>query len=364
MTKRTCLYEKHLEAGGKMVDFAGFEMPIQYESIMTEHEATRQRVGLFDVSHMGKFHLAGEASETVINDLVTNDISSLLDGQAIYSPMCYEHGGTVDDILVYRYSETSYLLVVNAANKDKDYDWVSQHLLEGVSLMDITETLCQIAVQGPKAVDLVQSLTEETISDIDYYHFKNDVLVAGVPMLVSRTGYTGEDGFELYFQENKAGEIWQLLLDEGQAFGIKPCGLGARDTLRFEAGMPLYGNELSEEINPIEAGLTYFVKLQKNSFIGKNALTKVKEDQRRKMVGFELLDKGIARHGADVVDEDGQVIGFVTTGYKSPTLGATLGLALVPYTFKEEVLTIQVRKKLLKAKVIKKRFLKTYEKDQ
>lgn len=347
-----------------MVDFAGFEMPIQYESIMSEHEATRQAVGLFDVSHMGKFHIAGQDAEKLINGLVTNDISGLVDGQAIYSPMCYEDGGTVDDILVYRYTETSFLLVVNAANKDKDYGWVENHLLEGVSLMDITETLCQIAVQGPKAVELVQSLTDQVIDDLAYYHFKNDVIVAGVPMLVSRTGYTGEDGYELYFQEDKAHEIWQLLLTEGASLGIKPCGLGARDTLRFEAGMPLYGNELSEDINPIEAGLNYFIKLDKESFIGKNALTKYKEDQRRKMVGFELIDKGMARHGAEVVDDEGQNIGLVTTGYKSPTLGATIGLALIPYHYNEKQLNIQVRKKTLKAKIIKKRFLKTYGKEQ
>jgi len=254
MAKRTCLYDKHLEAGGKMVDFAGFEMPIQYEGIMAEHEATRHDIGLFDVSHMGKFHLAGEMAESLINELVTNDISVLVDGQAAYTPMCYEHGGTVDDILVYRYTKTSYLLVVNAANKDKDYEWVSNHLVEDVQLMDVTETMCQIAVQGPKALALVQSLTDEAISDMGYYFFKNDVVVAGVPMLVSRTGYTGEDGFELYFQEDKAHEVWQLLLDKGSKDGLKPCGLGARDTLRFEAGMPLYGNELAEDINPIEAG--------------------------------------------------------------------------------------------------------------
>ncbi len=364
MAKRTCLYEKHIEAGGKMVDFAGFEMPLQYEGIMAEHEATREHIGLFDVSHMGKFQVTGDNSEALINELVTNDIGVLVDGQAAYTPMCYEHGGTVDDILVYRYTNTSYLLVVNAANKDKDYAWVENHLLKGVQLMDVTETMCQIAVQGPKAVELVQSLTEASISDIGYYYFKNDVMVAGVPMLVSRTGYTGEDGYELYFQEDKAHEIWQLLLDKGASDGIKPCGLGARDTLRFEAGMPLYGNELAEDINPIEAGLNYFVKLDKVSFIGKKSLANYKEDRRRKMVGFELLDKGMARHGADVMDGEGQIIGSVTTGYKSPTLGVTIGIALVPWSFKDEHLTIQVRKKTLKAKIIKKRFLKTYGKEQ
>lgn len=360
MAKQTCLYDKHIEAGGKIVDFAGFDLPIQYEGIMAEHEVVRKAVGLFDVSHMGKFQVAGKNAQAFINEMVTNDISVLVDGQAAYTPMCYEHGGTVDDILVYRYSESSYLLVVNAANKTKDYEWLEDHLYEGVQLMDITDTICQIAVQGPKAVELVQSLTQTNIADIGYYHFKNDVPLADVPMLVSRTGYTGEDGFELYFDQSQAHAVWQILLDKGADYGIKPCGLGARDTLRFEAGMPLYGNELAEDINPIEAGLNYFVKLDKTSFIGKNALTNYKADRRRKMVGFELLDKGMPRHGAEVVDQEGKVIGLVTTGYKSPTFGVTIGVAIVPWSYKEDNLFIQVRKKTLKAKVVSKRFMKTY----
>ncbi len=364
MSVKTCLYDMHIKYKGKMVDFAGFDMPIQYEAGITEeHYATRERIGLFDVSHMGKFHIDGEQSEALVNLLVTNDISVLVDGQAAYTPMCYEDGGVVDDVLVYRHSQTSYLLVVNAANKDKDYQWVEEHLLEGVQLMDITSTMCQIAVQGPKAVELVQSLTEDDVTSIGYYYFKNEVKVAGVPMLVSRTGYTGEDGFELYFDETQAEYIWELLLEKGSNYGILPCGLGARDTLRFEAGMPLYGNELSEEINPIEAGLNFFVKLDKEKFIGRHALEAYKSDRRRKMVGFELVDKGIARHGTEVIDTAGNVIGHVTTGYKSPTFGVTIGVALVPYSFNETYLTLKVRKKTLNAKIIKKRFLKTYGKD-
>lgn len=365
MSHRTCLYDMHIKSGAKMVDFAGFEMPIQYEGIIAEHEATRNAVGLFDVSHMGKFHMTGSHSMETINDLVTNDIRQMLDGQAIYSPMCYEDGGTVDDILVYRYTEDTYLLVVNAANKEKDFAWMNDHLKADVQLMDITDSLCQIAVQGPKAVALVQSLTDTVINDIDYYHFKNDVLVADVPMLVSRTGYTGEDGYELYFQEDKAHAIWSLLLDKGQQMGIKPCGLGARDTLRFEAGMPLYGNELSDVINPIEAGLSYFVKTTKESFIGKDALLQYKESPQRKLVGFQLLDKGMARHGSDVLDPiTGEIIGTVTTGYKSPTIGTTIGFALIPWQYSPTDLNIQVRSKNLKAKIINKRFLKTYKEEQ
>lgn len=358
MPKKTCLYEEHLARGGKMVDFAGFDLPIQYEGIIAEHEAVRKAVGLFDVSHMGKFQLSGEGAEALINHLVTNDITTLVDGQAIYSPMCYEHGGTIDDILVYRYSAVAYLLVVNAANREKDYAWIEAHLTDGVQLTDITDSLCQLALQGPKALAVLQPHTEADLEGMAYYHFINDVTVAGVPMLISRTGYTGEDGFELYFPEKDAGRVWDTLLKEGADKGIKPCGLGARDTLRFEAGMPLYGNELAEDINPIEAGLGYFVKLHKEAFNGRKALADYKANRQRKMVGFELMDKGMARHGTAVVDEDGATIGLVTTGYKSPTLGTTIGVALVPWDFDDPTLRVQVRKKTLKARVIPKRFLK------
>lgn len=363
MAKRTCLYDMHLKYNGKIVDFAGFDMPIQYEGIIAEHEATRHSVGLFDVSHMGKFHLSGNDARATINHLITNDLQPVVDGQAIYTPMCYEHGGTVDDILVYQYNEISYLLVVNAANKAKDYEWIEAHLTGDVQLMDVTDTMCQIAVQGPKADELVQSLTQTDLSGLEYYHFINDITLGDTQMLVSRTGYTGEDGYELYFPESQAHVIWELFMTKGQDYGIKPCGLGARDTLRFEAGMPLYGNELSDEINPLEAGLSYFVKLDKDDFIGKTALKSSKEDRVRKMVGFELMDKGIARHGAAVIDDSGAEIGYVTTGYKSPTLGVTIGVAIVPWSFNSSVLTIQVRKKTIKGKIINKRFLKTYNHD-
>ena len=363
MAKRTCLYDMHLKYKGKIVDFAGFELPIQYEGIISEHEATRNNVGLFDVSHMGKFHLSGEDATSIINALITNDLGSVLDGQAIYSPMCYENGGTVDDILVYKYSDISYLLVVNAANKDKDYQWFEEHLEGSVQLMDVTDIMCQIAVQGPKALALVQSLTQKDLSGLGYYHFYNDVTLGGTQMLISRTGYTGEDGYELYFPDDMAHDIWALLMEEGAAYGIKPCGLGARDTLRFEAGMPLYGNELSEDINPIEAGLSYFVHFDKEDFIGKSALMREQDDRRRKMVGFELTDRGMVRHGGLVVDVDGNEIGHVTTGYKSPTLGVTLGIAIVPWAYSATNLWVEVRNKKLQGKIINKRFLKTYKKE-
>lgn len=360
MAKQTCLYKAHKDLMAKMVDFAGFDMPIQYEGILQEHEATRKAVGLYDVSHMGKFYLKGSHAESTINRLVTNDITTICDGQAIYSPMCYENGGTIDDILVYRLSADNYLMVVNASNREKDYKWVEDHLEGDTTLEDATDGMCQIAVQGPKAATLVQSLVDGPIDDIRYYWFRENINIGGTPVLLSRTGYTGEDGFELYFSAEDAIKIWELLLDRGGPYGIKPCGLGARDTLRFEAGMPLYGNELGEDINPLETGLSYFVKLDKEPFIGQEALAAYKAAPKRKLVGIKLLDKGIARHGTDVVGASGDVIGTVTTGYKSPTFGDTLGFALIPADYSEETVYLQMRKKQIQARIINKRFLKTY----
>ncbi|MCF8020783.1 MAG: glycine cleavage system aminomethyltransferase GcvT [Vallitaleaceae bacterium] len=358
MGKRTCLYEMHLQYKAKMVDFAGFDMPIQYEGIMDEHAATRNAIGLFDVSHMGKFVLKGEDAKSCINHMVTNDLTTLEDGQAMYAPMCYEEGGTVDDILVYQHAPDNLLLVVNAGNKDKDYKWIESHLLPGVDLKDITDDLCQLAVQGPKSVAFIMTLTDAPLDTIKYYHFMDQVVLADVPMLISRTGYTGEDGFELYFDKKYADKIWTLLLEEGLSYGIKPCGLGARDTLRFEAGMPLYGNELSETINPLEAGLGYFVKLDGEDFIGKSSLEQYKNQPKRKLVGFELMEKGIARHETEVLSSEGDVIGIVTTGYISPTLGKSIGLALIPYAYDKDSIFLQIRKNRIEAKIINKRFLK------
>lgn len=358
MGKRTCLYDMHVQYKAKMVDFAGFDMPIQYEGIMDEHAATRNAIGLFDVSHMGKFVLKGEDAKNCINHMVTNDLTTLENGQAMYAPMCYEDGGTVDDILVYQHEPDDLLLVVNAGNKDKDYKWIESHLLPGVNLKDITDELCQLAVQGPKSVEFIMILTDAPLDTVKYYHFMDQVVLADVPMLISRTGYTGEDGFELYFDKKYAHTIWTLLLDRGASYGIKPCGLGARDTLRFEAGMPLYGNELSETINPLEAGLGYFVKLNGDDFIGKSSLEQYKVDPKRKLVGFELMEKGIARHGTDVLSPEGDVIGTVTTGYISPTLGKSIGLALIPYSYDKDSMVLQIRKNRIEAKIINKRFLK------
>jgi len=360
--EQTCLYASHIAAKGKMVEFAGFEMPISYQGILAEHKATREAIGLFDVSHMGKFQLTGEGTLDALNYLITNDLTTLEDEQILYTPMCYEDGGTVDDILIYRYHATSFLIVVNAANKEKDFLWIKKHLKQTCKLIDLTPALCQIALQGPKASQLLQELTSENLDHLSYYWFKNDCLVGNIPMLISRTGYTGEDGFELYFEHTYANQIWRLLLEKGGQYGIQPCGLGARDTLRFEAGMPLYGNELTEEINPIEAGLSYFVKLDSTDFIGKETLLYAKKNKKRKLIGFELMDKGLPRHGAPVLDLQGNEIGLVTTGYKSPTFGVILGFALILANYTETEFLLQVRKNQLRGKIIPKRFLKTYTK--
>lgn len=364
MAKRTCLYEAHLALNGKMVDFAGFDMPIQYEGILQEHQATRHAIGLFDVSHMGKFYLKGARAHEAINGLITNNIAAIAIGQAIYSPMCYEDGGTVDDILVYRLGETDFMLVVNAANKDKDFDWISLYLQRNYTeliLLDDTDHLCQIALQGPKSTILLNTLVNESLDDLPYYSFRDKIILDEVELLISRTGYTGEDGYELYFDSKYALKLWHYLLDKGASYGIKPCGLGARDTLRFEAGMPLYGNELSADINPLEAGLAYFVKLDKGTFVGKEALKRYKAAPQRKLVGFRLIDRGMARHGTDVIDTEGKLIGSVTTGYKSPSYGDTLGFALIPADYSENTLTLAVRKKKLTAEIINRRFIKSYQ---
>ena len=358
--KLTCLYDSHMALGAKMSPFAGFMMPIQYSSITDEHLAVRNKVGMFDVSHMGEVFISGPDSEKYINHIFTNDIRGYEPGKALYGMMLYPDGGTVDDLLVYREFEPDhFLLVVNASNIEKDYEWMVKNS-EGfdVKIDNQSAVWGQIAVQGPDAEKtIVEVLGIECAPALGFYEYAESQW-NGARMLVSRTGYTGEDGFELYTDIKGTQEIWDILLKAG----VAPCGLGCRDTLRFEAGLPLYGDELTSEISPVVAGLSMFCKLDKEEFIGKDAIADQKANgTARKLVGIEIHDKAIPRAGYPVELEDGTEVGIVTTGYHSISLDRSICFALV----KKECsalgtpLNIRIRKKVFPGEVVKKRFYQT-----
>ena len=355
--KRTCLYDKHVSLGAFMSPFGGFEMPIQYEGIQQEHQAVREHVGLFDVSHMGEVTVKGKDAERYVQHIFTNDVAGAPVGKIYYGMMCYENGGTVDDLLVYKFGEDDFFLVINAANIDKDWTWM-QAQAEGfdIDLQNRSDFYGQIAVQGPEAEHNVETVLGLPCSELVFYTCKTigDVII-------SRTGYTGEDGFEIYASHDYIRECWDKLI----AAGVQPCGLGCRDTLRFEVGLPLYGDELSEEITPIMAGLGMFVKLDKEEFIGKEALAKQKtEGPAKKLVGIELADKAIPRHGYTVL-KDGQPIGEVTTGYHALSVDKSVCMALIDsqYAKLDTEVEIQIRKKTFPGKVVKKQFYnKSYKK--
>lgn len=360
--KKTPLYDEHVKLGGNVVDYAGWYLPVQYEGLVPEHEAVRNAVGLFDVSHMGEITVKGKDALAYVNYLMTNDISTIVDNQVIYTFMCHPTGGVVDDLLVYRYDGEFFYLVVNAANIEKDHKWILENKGDfDVEIENISDSVGEVAIQGPMAEKVLQKLTDYDLSQIKFFHLKKDVDIAGVNCMVSRTGYTGEDGFEVYSDNEGIVKVWNAILDAGKDEGIKPTGLGCRDTLRFEASLPLYGHEMDDEITPLEAGFKYFVKLDKESdFIGKEALNKMwSEGLERKLVGIELLDRGIAREGYEIY-KDGEKIGHVTTGYKSPTLGKVIGNALIKTEFTElgTEVDVKIRNKFAKAKVISKKFLK------
>jgi aminomethyltransferase len=357
--KRTPLYETYKDHA-KMIPFGGWEMPVQFSGIKEEHEAVRTRAGLFDVSHMGEVEVSGPDALALVQKLTTNDASKLQVGDAQYSLMCYPDGGTVDDLLVYRTGENTYLLVINAGNIDKDVEWIQRHTQGDVTVKNVSAETGQLALQGPLAEKVLQKLTGTDLSEIKFFKFKQDVEIAGVKALVSRTGYTGEDGFEIYLKAEDAPVLWNAILEAGKEEGVLPCGLGARDTLRFEARLPLYGQELSETISPIEAGVGFAVKPEKGEFIGRDVLAKQKaEGAPRKLVGLEMIDRGIPRHGYSVY-KNGEKIGEVTTGTQSPTLKKNVGLALIASEHAEldAVVEVDVRGKLLKAKVVKTPFYK------
>ncbi|WP_417899652.1 glycine cleavage system aminomethyltransferase GcvT [Bacillus haimaensis] len=354
--KRTPLFEVYKDFGAKTIDFGGWDLPVQFSSIKEEHEAVRTKAGLFDVSHMGEIEVKGKDSLAYLQKMMTNDVSKLKDGGAQYTAMCYENGGTVDDLLVYKKADEDYLLVVNASNIEKDYDWLASKVTEEVTVTNVSETFAQLAIQGPLAEETLQKLTSTDLSEIKFFKFKENVELNGIPALVSRTGYTGEDGFEIYCASEKAVVLWnEILKDEN----VIPCGLGARDTLRFEANLALYGQELSKDITPLEAGIGFAVKVNKEEdFFGKEVLKDQKENGvPRKLVGIEMIDKGIPRHGYEVFVGEEQV-GEVTTGTQSPTLKKNIGLALLKkeFTEVETEVEVQVRKKRLKAKVVKTPF--------
>ncbi len=359
--KRTPLYPVYARYGAKTIDFGGWELPVQFTGIVQEHEAVRTKAGLFDVSHMGEVEVKGPGALYYLQRLTTNDVSKLEAGQAQYSVMCYPDGGTVDDLLVYKFADDHYLLVINAGNIDKDFAWMQEHLTENVTIENISAQTAQLAIQGPLSETILQKMTTTDLSQIGFFRFKRDVLLGSIPALVSRTGYTGEDGFEIYLDADKAIALWNTLLEVGQPLGLIPCGLGARDTLRFEARLPLYGQELGKDITPIEAGIGFAVKTDKEvPFIGYEVLKEQKANGApRKLVGIEMIDRGIPRTHYPVFVGDEQ-IGEVTTGTQSPTLKKNVGLALVKsaYSALGTEVDVEIRGKRLKAKVVATPFYK------
>lgn len=362
--KRTPFYDLYSAyAESRCIDFGGWELPVQFTGIVKEHEAVRQQAGLFDVSHMGEFMVTGSGSEAFLQQMTTNDVSRLSDGAAQYTLLLYPNGGVVDDLLVYRLGEERYMLVVNASNIDKDFQWLQEHLtaeFSGVSLKNVSDETLLLALQGPLAESIISEVTSAPVAELKPFHFIEHAIVCGVEVLLSRTGYTGEDGFELYAPQDTAATLWNGLLAAGSKHGLTPAGLGARDTLRFEAKLPLYGQELSADITPLEAGVQFFVKLDKAGFIGKDALLKQKEaGLPRRLVGLEMIDRGIPRSHYPVY-ADGVKIGEVTTGTQSPTLKRNLGLALLDAAYSEigTEVYVEIRGKQLKAAVVKAPFYK------
>lgn len=359
--KKTPLYDLYKKYGGKTIDFGGWDLPVQFSSIKEEHEAVRTKAGVFDVSHMGEIEVKGEAALPFLQYVMTNDVSKLQTNRAQYTAMCNENGGTIDDLIIYKRAENDYFLVVNAANLEKDLAWLQKHQMAGVEINDLSDEISLIAIQGPLAKKVLQKLTTEDLSEIGFFAFKDQVDIQGRKALVSRSGYTGEDGFEIYCKNEDAPFLWEKILEVGKEDGVIPCGLGARDTLRFEAKLPLYGQELDEEISPYEAGIGFAVKVDKEAdFIGKDALKQQKEKGlKRKLVGIEMIEKGIPRHGYEVFVGDKR-IGTVTTGTQSPTLKKNIGLALIDseYSAIDTEIEVQIRKKRVKAKVVKTPFYK------
>jgi aminomethyltransferase len=362
MLKQTPFFEFHKALGAKIVDFAGFEMPVQYTSIIEEHLAVRNSVGVFDVTHMGEFLIRGSGALDFLQKVTINDVAKLKIGKVQYTAMCYEDGGIIDDLLIYR-MENQYMLVVNAANLQKDLDWLVTHRTGDVEIENISDATALLAVQGPKSLALLQKLTKENLSKLEYYSFINGTL-ADVSMTISRTGYTGELGFELYFEANTemAKKVWNAIFEAGKEFNVSPIGLGARDTLRLEMGLCLYGNDIDKTTNPLEAGLGWITKLNKNDFIGRNALLKVQQEGlKRKLIGFTLPDRALARHGYEIM-HNGTAAGFVTSGTFSPSLQKCIGMGYVSVGLTNPGATVSViiRGKEASGTIVKLPFIKKH----
>ncbi len=358
--KSTALEKKHIAFGAKMIEFAGYNMPVSYTGLNDEHATVRNAVGVFDVSHMGEFILKGDHALDLIQSVTTNDASVLTDGKAQYSCLPNGKGGIVDDLLVYRIDSKTYLLVVNASNMQKDWDWISSHNKWNVDMKNISEKTSLLAIQGPQALDTLQKLTAVQLKEIPYYSFVKGEFCGIENVVISNTGYTGAGGFELYFDNEHAEKIWDAIFEAGREFGIKPIGLGARDTLRLEMGFCLYGNDIDDATSPMEAGLGWITKFSKD-FTDKDKMLALKENGvARKLVGFEMIDRGIPRHGYPIVDASGKNIGVVTSGTQSPTLNKAIGMGYVKTELAkaDTEIFVQIRDKNIKAKVVKIPFLK------
>lgn len=359
---RTCLYDKHIALGAQMSPFGGFDMPIQYTSIIEEHNAVRHACGIFDVSHMGEVLISGPEAEHLVGHLFTNDVRDMPIGKVLYGMMLYPNGGVVDDLLVYKKADDEFFLVINAANIAKDVAWMQENS-EGFNakVENLSDKYAEVAVQGPKAEEIIERLLHVTVSDLEFYTFK-ELDINGKHVIISRTGYTGEDGFEIYSDAEFINQVWDILVGSKE---VAPCGLGCRDTLRFEVALPLYGHELSQDITPIEAGLGSFVKMDKPEFIGKDAIAHQKEHGIvQKVVGIELHEKAVPRNGYDI-EMNGVRIGYVTTGYQSISTGKSVCMALIDnqYAALGTEVDVRIRKKVFKGTVCKKRFYqKNYKK--
>ena len=363
--KATPLLGLHKELGAKLVPFAGWNMPIQFAGVLSEHTCVRERGGLFDVSHMGEIEIKGKDAKKFLQFLLSNNVEKMLDGSILYSLMCYETGGVVDDLLAYRFSENHYFLCVNASNSDKDYDWIARHASSfNVNIRNISSETSQLALQGPDAKNVLQSLCGISLDDLSYYNFRKG-MVNNVESLISRTGYTGEDGFELYLSPEKVSEVFRSLMEQGRSYGIQPIGLGARDTLRIEMGYPLYGNEIDNNPTPLDAGLGWVIKFDKGEFLGRGSLLKQKEQgsPRRKLVGLKLLTRGVPRAHYQVF-KNGEPVGEVTSGTFSPTLNTGVGLCYVSSEYSDigNHLDVKIRDQLVAAEVIQLPFVPSHVK--